>query len=338
MLFRSIRNNTLKKQSNEKEEAQLQRIDALNAYLKEYGTFEEKKLAITQEYEEKIRKAGSVGEKATLEMQRDKEIDTAKNDDLQNSIDWNGIFSDLQGHTKQYLQGIRNQLQELLNTGNLPIDQMQTVSEKITAIDDELGKQQGIWDFVGERTREHNRLLKEAADAQERLNIAKAEEVGANANLGFAKMDVQKRLSDAGMEMNIGDISTAKLNGKIDLTDEKFKGMVPILQRLAVAEGKLTDARKKTADATNKANQKEDATKRKPAHEIADWFRDAQEFITKKGIDQLPDLLGSVGLGKAGDKVAKGLEGFNSAKEAAADFASGNYIGAAFKEIGRAHV
>lgn len=331
--FDAIRNNTLKKQSNEEEEAQQQRVDALNAYLKEYGTFEEKKLAITQDYEEKIRKAGSVGEKATLEMQRDKEIENAKNDDLQNSIDWNGVFSDLQGHTKQYLQGLRNQLQELLNTGNLPIDQMQTVSDKINAIDDELGKQQGIWDFVGERTREHNRLLKEAADAQERLNVARKEETKANDDVSSIKADIQKRLSDAGVDMNIGDISTASLNGKIDLTDEKFKGMATILQRLAVAEGKLTEARKKTTDATNKAKQAEDATKRKSVQEIADWFSDAQEFITKKGIDQLPDLLNSVGLGNAGEKVGKGLDGFNSAAGAAADFATGNYIGAALKGI-----
>lgn len=331
--FDKIHADTLTKHANEEQEHQRQQIDALNAYLKEYGTFEEKKLAITQEYEEKIRNAGSVGEKATLEMQRDKEIEKAKNDDLQNSIDWNGVFSDLQGHTKQYLQGLRNQLQELLNTGNLPIDQMQTVSDKINAIDDELGKQQGIWDFVGERTREHNRLQKEAADAQERLNVAKEAETKANDDVNSIKADVQKRLSEAGVNMSIGDISTASLNGKIDLTDEKFKGMVPILQRLAVAEGKLTEARKKTADATNKAKQSEDAAKRKPAQEIADWFNDAQEFITKKGIDQLPDLLNSVGLGNAGEKVGKGLDGFNSAAGAAADFASGNYIGAAFKGI-----
>ena len=247
---------------------------------------------------------------------------------MQNSIDWNGVFSDLQGHTKQYLQGLRNQLQELLNTGNLPIDQMQTVSDKINAIDDELGKQQGIWDFVGERTREHNRLLKEAADAQERLNLARKEETKANDDVSSIKADIQKRLSDAGVDMNIGDISTASLNGKIDLTDEKFKGMATILQRLAVAEGKLTEARKKTTDATNKAKQAKDATKRKSVQEIADWFSDAQEFITKKGIDQLPDLLNSVGLGNAGEKVGKGLDGFNSAAGAAADFASGNYIAA----------
>lgn len=331
--FNKIHADTLTKQANEDKDYQRQQIDALNVYLKEYGTFEEKKLAITQEYEEKIRKAGSVGEKATLEMQRDKEIEKAKNDDLQNSIDWNGVFSDLQGHTKQYLQGLRNQLQELLNTGNLPIDQMQTISEKINAIDDELGKQQGIWDFVGERTREHNRLLKEAADAQERLNVAKAEETGANFKLNTIKTDIQKRLSDAGVDMNIGDISTASLNGKIDLTDEKFKGMATILQRLAVAEGKLTEARKKTTDATNKAKQAEDGAKEKPADAISRWFDDKLDFIRDKGIDQLPDLLGSVGLGKAGEKVGKGLDGFNSAAGAVADFASGNYIGAALKGI-----
>ena len=306
---------------------------SLNSYLKEYGTFEEKKLAITKEYEDKISKAGSIGEKATLEMKRDKDVESLRNEELKDSIDWNGVFSDLQGHTKQYLQGLRNQLQELLNMGKLPIDQMQTVSEKINAIDDELGKQQGIWDFVGERTREHNRLLKEAADAQERLNVAKKEEENANSYLTSIKSNVQKSLSNAGLDLKIEDITTSSLNGKIDLTNEKIKGMSAILQKLAIAEGKLTEARKKTADATNKARQKEDATKRKPAQEIADWFSDAQEFITKKGIDQLPDLLSSVGLGGIGDKVGKGLDGFNSAAGAAADFASGNYIGAALKGI-----
>lgn len=305
----------------------------LNSYLKEYGTFEEKKLAITKEYEDKISKAGSIGEKANLEMKRDKDIESLRNEELKDSIDWNGIFSDLQGHTKQYLQGLRNQLQELLNTGNLPIDQMQTVSEKINAIDDELGKQQGIWDFVGERTREHNRLLKEAADAQERLNVAKKEEENANSYLTSIKSNVQKSLSNAGLDLKIEDITTSSLNGKIDLTNEKFKGASANLQKLAVAEGKLTEARKKTIDATNKARQAKDAAKRKFAQEIADWFSGAQDFIKSKGIDQLPDLLSSVGLGGIGDKVGKGLDGFNSAAGAAADFASGNYIGAALKGI-----
>ncbi len=328
----SIRKIDIEYSNQKKKWAEVQK-NALTSYLKEYGTFEEKKLAITQEYEEKIRKAGSVGEKATLEMQRDKEIEKAKNDNLQSTIDWNGIFSNLQGHTKQYLQGLRNQLQELLNTGNLPIDQMQTVSEKINAIDDELGKQQGIWDFVGERTREHNRLLKEAADAQERLNKARKDEAEEASNVNTVKQDVQKELSKNGLEYDIKDISTASLNGKIDLTDKKFSGMAPLLQKLAVAEGRLTEARKKTIDATNKAKQAEDGAKEKEADKVARWFSGKQDFIKSKGIDQIPDLLESVGLGSASEKAQNGLDAFNNAAGAAEDFASGNYVGAALKGL-----
>ena len=312
---------------------QQEEVDALNSYLKEYGSFEEKKLAITKEYEEKMQNAKSVGEKATLQMQRDKEIEKAKEDNINTSIDWNGIFSDLQGHTKDYLLGLRDQLQDLLSSGNLPIDQMQVVSEKINAIDEELGKQQGIWDFIGEKTREHNRRLKEAADAQERLNVARNQEATEALRLNEVKQEAQKQLSSTGINMSLDEISTSSLNGKIDLADEKFKSMSPILQKLAVAEAKLAEARKNTITATNKAKQAEDGAKRKSAQAVADWFDKAQEFIEKKGIDQLPDLLGSIGLGKAGDKVSKGLDALNSAAGAAGDFASGNYVGAALKGI-----
>lgn len=312
---------------------QQEEINTLNEYLKEYGSFEEKKLAITKEYEEKMQNAKSVGEKATLQMQRDKEIEKAKEDNINTSIDWNGIFSDLQGHTKDYLLGLRDQLQDLLSSGNLPIDQMQVVSEKINAIDEELGKQQGIWNFIGEKAREHNRRLKEAADAQERLNVVRNQEATEALRLNEVKQEAQKQLSSTGINISLDEISTSSLNGKIDLTDEKFKSMSPILQKLAVAEAKLAEARKNTITTTNKAKQAEDGAKRKSAQAVADWFDNAQEFIEKKGIDQIPDLLGSIGLGKAGDKVSKGLDALNSAAGAAGDFASGNYVGAALKGI-----
>lgn len=331
--LQALINKADKEYENQRKKWQQEEINTLNEYLKEYGSFEEKKLAITKEYEEKMRNAHSVGERATLEMQRDKEIEKAKEDNLNANIDWSGVFSNLQGHTKKYLQGLKDQLQDLLGSGSLPIDQISVISDKINAIDDELGKQQGIWDYVGEKAREHSRLLKEAADAQERLNIAKANEATAQLGVNAIKSDVQKQLSAAGVDMGIDEISTSSLNGKIDLTDDKFKGMTGTLQKLAVAEGRLADARKKTIKATNEARQAGDKAEINPAQKIADWFYDAQKFIEDKGIDQLPDLLDSIGLGKVGGKVSKGLDAFNSATGAAADFASGNYIGAALKSV-----
>lgn len=49
-----------------KQEAEAQ-AEAMRNYLKEYGTFQQQKLAIAEEYAEKIRKAQSEGERLSLE-------------------------------------------------------------------------------------------------------------------------------------------------------------------------------------------------------------------------------------------------------------------------------
>lgn len=48
--------------------------DSMNAYLKEYGDYEGKKLAITQEYEQKIAEAANVWDKATLTQKMKEEL------------------------------------------------------------------------------------------------------------------------------------------------------------------------------------------------------------------------------------------------------------------------
>ena len=95
----------------------------------------------------------------------------------------------------------------------------------------------------------------------------------------------------------------------------------------------MAEARKKTAKATAEAKNKEDGAKRSSAQSIADWFTDAQEFITKKGIDELPGLFENLGMGGVAKKASEGLSAFNDASGAAADFASGNYIGALTKGV-----
>ena len=67
----------------------------------------------------------------------------------------------------------------------------------------------------------------------------------------------------------------------IDKSTKEYKEMSTLLSHLAVLEGKLADARKKTAKATAEAKNKEDGAKRSSAQSVADWFTNAQEFITK---------------------------------------------------------
>jgi len=305
--------------------------EAMRSFLKEYGTIEQQKLAITQEYEEKIRKASSPTEQARLTLERDQELRDVQSEDFSDLVDWAGVFSDLQGHTKEYLEGLRGQLQAILDAGELPVDQMATVQEKLREVNDAISQQTELFKFVGDRQREHNRLLQQSADAQDLLNMRKGEEVVASMAVFAATEKIKAALEEA--EKNTDVPFDDSLLQQFDATSDEYKHMSELLKVLHVGEANLAKARKETDKATRSAKNAEDAARRSSAQGVADWFTDAQQFIAQKGLDQLPELFNSIGLGKVGEKMQKGLDGFNDAAGAATDFASGNYVGALVKGV-----
>lgn len=306
-------------------------------YLKEYGSIQQQKLAITQEYADKIAKAENAYQKASLANQRDNELKKLDASDVFEQIDWENVFADLSSHTKEYLVSLRTQLQSLLKSGKLTdVSDISKVQEKINDLNAEISKQGGIFDFVGTKQQEQIRRINEAKEAQEALNAAKSNEADIEKQYEEALKAANYKATDLGVRA-IGD-DTADIQSNldkfgIDKSTKEYKEMSTLLSQLAVLEGKLAEARKKTAKATAEAKNKEDSAKRSSAQSIADWFTNAEQFITEKGIDQIPDLLNSLGLGSIGDSVSKGLAGFNSAAGAASDFANGNYIGAAVKAL-----
>lgn len=62
--------------------------------LRQYGTYQQQKLAITSEYAEKIRKAGSETEMQTLARERDSMLAHVKADELRSNIDWGVVFGE----------------------------------------------------------------------------------------------------------------------------------------------------------------------------------------------------------------------------------------------------
>lgn len=304
-------------------------LHAMRDYLKEYGTLEQQRLAITQEYEQKIAEATTPTGRAALMLERNQALKDFDAKQFEEEIDWSGIFSDLQGHTQEYLIGLRDQLQGVLNEGNLTPEQMSVVQEKLRDLNDEISKQNGLFQFQGDRAREYTRLVQEAADAQARLTQAKKEEADAQKNVLDVTNQIRDMLEGAGIDRDV-DIDDELLS-QFDANSEEYKQMSKLLEQLRIGEGNLAKARRGTADATKKAKNAEDAKQRESSQAVADWFSDAQQFITEKGIDQIPALLDELGLGDASEKVSQGLAGFNDAAGAATDFASGNYIGAAVK-------
>lgn len=306
-------------------------------YLKEYGSVQQQKLAITQEYADKIAKAENAYQKASLANQRDNELKKLDASDIFEQIDWENVFADLSSHTKEYLVSLRTQLQALLKSGKLTdVSDISKVQEKINDLNAEIRKQGGIFDFVGTKQQEQIRRINEAKEAQEALNAAKSKEADIEKQYEEALKAANYKATDLGIRTigdDTADIQTNLDKFGIDKSTKEYKEMSTLLTQLAILEGKLAKARKETAKATAEAKNKEDGAKVTTKDKVANWFSDAQEFITKSGIDQLPTLFSNLGMDGIAGKATQGLSAFNDAAGAAADFASGNYIGALTKGV-----
>lgn len=312
------------------EDRQRMEAQAMLDYLKQYGDYEQQKFAITKEFEEKIRNAASPTEAASLTLQRDNDIEKLSAQQLQEKIDWSGVFNDLDGHSKEYLGKLRDQLQGLLKDGDLPVDQMAVVQGKIQEINAALNKQSGLFGHVSDLQQEHNRRLQQAADAQDRLNRAKQEETAATKRISDVQQKIQDLLSSNGIDTDVDmDDDLARV---FDANSEEFKQMNDLLTQLCTNEGELAEARKKTGEATQEAKDAEDAAQESLEQAVARHLGNVNEW-TQKYLGDLPGLLDKIGLGDIGEKVQQGMNGINNAANAAADFTSGNFVGAAMNGI-----
>lgn len=235
-----------------KEASDKERND-LYEYLKEYGSVQQQKLAITQEYADKIAKAENAYQKASLANQRDNELKKIDASDVFEQIDWENVFADLSSHTKEYLVSLRAQLQSLLKSGKLTdVSDISKVQEKINDINAEISKQGGIFDFIGTKQQENIRRINEAKEAQEALNSAKLQEADIEKQYEKALKQANHKAADLGVRA-IGDDTTgiqANIDkASIDKSTKEYKEMSSILTNLAVLEGKLAKAREKTAKA-----------------------------------------------------------------------------------------
>lgn len=83
-------------------------------YYKEYGTYQEKKLAIAQDYARKIAAAETEGEVKTLTRQRDDKLASLDFEEMKKGMDWEKIFGDLDKVSTTTLEKLREKLKQYL--------------------------------------------------------------------------------------------------------------------------------------------------------------------------------------------------------------------------------
>ncbi|WP_195422996.1 MULTISPECIES: coiled-coil domain-containing protein [Bacteroidaceae] len=160
-------------------------------YLKEYGTYQQKKLAIAQEYAEKIRKAqeaGNYGEVLRLGRQQKEETAAAEIASLKADIDWDGLFGNFGGLLEEQLRPTLAKLRKYAASDeykNAGAEDKQVISELIAKLEDRSasGINRNMFKDVSRDLAVYQTTLRDLTDAKEREKAAADELVAAQERL-----------------------------------------------------------------------------------------------------------------------------------------------------------
>lgn len=197
------------------DEVNREALTSMRDYLKEYGSLYQQKQAIAEEYEEKIAKAQTQGEKLSLQQQRKKDLQTIEINAIRQNIDWGSIFGDFGAMFKDQLEPTIKKLQEL-SKSTTDVNEQKTIQELIS-------KLQGsatVWDSdifkkVSDDINSYQSAMQGYIDAQDReieatKAVTKAQEDLAKAKKSGDKTSISK--AEANLSRAQGVLATASNN------------------------------------------------------------------------------------------------------------------------------
>ena len=236
-------------ESRKKAEADVYReeAEAMRDYLKEYGTFQQQKLAIAEEYAEKIRKAQSQGERLTLEKQRDAAVHKVDMESLTQKIDWGAAFGDLTGLLADQMKNLLGELKQYVKTDEFKksgaADQ-QVVYDAIERIQSMLPGGNGTLDFARLQTQMHA-----LGDAVTRVQNAELQQEAAFIRLKAAQADYNKALESGNQaEIERTQIALQTAQSSSVSADEEYLNATSEMKALA---GEVKSASRDTVDGLN---------------------------------------------------------------------------------------
>lgn len=275
-------------------------MTAMRDYLKEYGTFQQKKLAIAEEYAEKIRKAQNKGEELTLMAQRDTELRALESKAMTSQIDWYSVFDNVGVIMRGQLEPLYKQLQEYVKSDAFRksgADNQQTVINAMDKIRSQLGTTDSWKD-----------LSSALADYQNALNeLRVATENDTRVSTELAKLTEAKNTADANLER-------ARTNA--DTTPEQMKEYIEAVEAAQLALENYSS----TVVANNQAMQEAQNQVQSSgtllsmtAKNVMQPVSEIYTFLSGAGLSQLAELWGAF------DELKGGIDGLKALKDIGKD-------------------
>lgn len=233
------------------DEVNREALTSMRDYLKEYGSLYQQKQAIAEEYEEKIAKAQTQGEKKTLQQEKKKALANFDYESISMGIDWKGLMSGVGNMSKEMLKPMLEKLDAYTNTDKFQQADTQTqqkVVDLMQEIRTYLGTDQNAtWQNLAASITSFNQSILEyqtAVKNEELWNakLANAEKDLKNGNITQEAFDKIKKSSDDASQAvvdtkNKMNTFGIKLNSATEAVTNYTSGLTAALNKLGTWKG-----------------------------------------------------------------------------------------------------
>lgn len=178
-------------------------LQHMEGYLKEYGTFQQKKLAVSEEYDRKIAEASDEWVKKSLEKEKTAALQNIEIDAIKQSVDWGSVFSGFGTMFRDQLEPTISKLRAISETEefrNSDLQDQQTLYELIAKLEEaNTSWDSGIFVTLGNDLTAYQTAMRSYMDAQDQERFATE-----------ALIAAKKKLAQAESSGNTTAIATAR--------------------------------------------------------------------------------------------------------------------------------
>lgn len=219
---------------------------ALNDYLKEYGTFQQQKLAIAQEYAEKIRKAQeengvNSAQVKLLEKQRDVAIQNKETEAIKANIDWVTVFGEFGSMFSDMIKPALDEAKKYVRTDkfkNSDQASQKSLIDAISQMEKSLGGTSGVnFKKLGEDVKayqiaEQNRINAIGIETAALERLKKSQDDYAKAQKGGTESEKQAAANALETARQNADIASANVKTQTDIANQAQQNVADTATRL----------------------------------------------------------------------------------------------------------
>lgn len=219
-------------------------------YLEKYGSVQQMRLAIKEDYDRRIAKSSDKWQKKQLEKERDEAIDRVTGENLLKQVDLSSIFSEYGVILSAPLERTLQALKDYTKTESFAarsFEDQKVVFDTIGNVERQLGTIGGVsFSEIGRNIYDYNNAIISYKNASEQLAEASQESILAQAELDKAKAELAKATTDEARETAKRAKEAAE--GRVNVANANYNAKEEAFNlaqnALVAAQGKASDSLK----------------------------------------------------------------------------------------------